>query len=182
MGSCNILGAFAEAGTAASSGSLVLVGSDVLESTGTTLTVTFTAIPASEVAYLMGVFSMDVDATAEGQPTKLTVNSLSTSSYDFDSLNIAGGSETISSNTGESAFRVANDANNGERCGIFYVSLNRVTDKIQMISNSCGELGTQWQGGYNTTSSQDEYSEIELSIGAGNFLADSRLDVYRCNI
>ena len=168
--------------SAGGGGSLALVGSDVLTVDGNTITVSFTAIPASEVAWLMGVYSINKDVSATAQPAKLTVNSLSTSTYDFDTAIITGGTETISSNTGESAWRVANSDIDGECFGIFYLSLNRVTEAIQMISDASSDVATQWQGGYNTTSSQTTYTEVELSIGAGNFVAASRLDVYRCNI
>ncbi len=167
----------------AGGGSLVLVGSDVLTSDGDTLTVTIDpAIASSDVAWLMGVFSINKDATAVAQPAILRVNGLSTSTYDFDTALITGGTETISSNTGESSWRIANSDIDGECFGIFYLSLNRVTEAIQMISDASSDVATQWQGGYNTTGSQTTYSEIKISIGDGNFVTKSRLDVYRCNI
>jgi len=167
----------------AGGGKIALVGSTVLTSDENEITVTIDPpIATSEVAYLMGVYSLNKTAAATAQPALLRVNQISDGSYDFDTAIITAGAETITSNTGESGWRVANSDIDGECFGIFYLSLNLVTDAIQMLSEASSDIATQWQGGYNTTAAQTTYSEVELSIGSGSFVDKSRLDVYRCNL
>ena len=107
----------------------------------------------------------------------LTLNAITTSTYDLGSLQQTTGAPTGLQRTGQSQWNFDNQASTGVYV-IANITCNAVTDNLLCNITSTTDKGsTMITHAQNSTAGQTSLSEVEFSLSSSTYQAGTRLDV-----
>jgi hypothetical protein len=149
-------------------------------SSGDNITLSFSAVPQTDVSYFRVVFNGTMAAGTN--TTHFNINGL-TSNYKQYGSEIIGGSQTLVNASGGTDWYIEGNAG-GTMFTIMDLVCNTNTDNLQMILRGSGDLGYTSYTGINTTASQTSLSSVKVfDNNAGATLgAGSTLSVYKINL
>ena len=136
------------------------------------------AINQSDISKLVVVWN---GKTSVGNGLNLTINGISTSTYNhFGAYYVAAGQTTISSSA-QSSIRMVFGSMALNSMAIAEISCNNESDEIQGTIIAGGATGSAFQGFNNTTGSQTSFSEIRVDdkSGAASLGVGSSLTIYK---
>ena len=150
-----------------------LVGSNI------SISHTFSSIPMDDISMLMCVYN--VSLSSSNVEVFSRANSISSSTYSYEMLDVDGGTVTGSTGSSTDAWRMAQF--NGDRgTGQFYIAAGSGNDTLAISSMGAFNSAFNIISGENSTAAQTALTNVEIRCsGAHTFQAGSTFAVYRLN-
>jgi hypothetical protein len=159
------------------------IASTTLSSDVNNFNVSWSAVSQSTISQILVV--LNSKCTAQESPD-ITVNGISTSTYESDGAYWTGGAMGQSSYSGEAYWRIIRGEinSNGELYSNIYLVCNPVSETISCWAFASSNHGMSMSAGYNSTTSQTTLSEIDFDFdsGAAVWLDGTRCDVYKISV
>jgi hypothetical protein len=158
---------------------------EVLGSTTTTvlqndITISFSAVTVTDISRIVVIYN---GQGAGSNTTSIQVNGITSANWSRDGWQVYGGTSQVLNDSAKSSCDIGSWQSGDENIGVISLSANRVTEKIQLVSQWSGNLGSITCSGYLNVAGQTSISEIKMHTQAGqNLQIGTNVTVYRQNV
>lgn len=158
---------------------------EVLGSTTTTvlqndITISFSAVTVTDISRIVVIYN---GKGASSSTTSIQVNGITSANWSRDGWQVYGGSTQVLNDSAKNSCDIGSWQSGDENIGVISLSANRVSEKIQLVSQWSGNLGSITCSGYLDVAGQTSISEIKIHAQAGTDLQiGSNVTVYRQNV
>ena len=158
----------------------ILVDSQELLVNTNNITSTFAAVNQSEISSIFAIINGVKDTT--NTEIRCQINALTTGTYGSEFIQQYGAGYNQWAAAGATGWALISNNQGDEFFGEIKLSCNSVNDTIQAVWKGGTESNQSMGQHFNTTAAQTSFTEVKFYPTGGNFLAGTRLDVYKVEI